>query len=358
MNDQRSLRYFLGGNTGGGFYSLYDSFVSLDDGNFLWIIKGGPGCGKSSFMKMIGAAAERAGLDVEYALCSGDPDSLDGVFIPDLKIAYTDGTSPHIADTHFAAADSAYLDLGIFYDLEAIAEHRDLLSRLYGQLRFSYDKTYALMHAAGALKENWQTQLICQSDKALALERAKGIAVREFGKRRHENGKITRRFLSAYTCHGLCALTDTMQTLCRRFYVFDNRLHLGEACLDDIAAAAAEAGQDVIVCPNPLLPEHAEAVLIPAMSLGFVTSDSPLNQLADARHIRLDALIGNTQMRSLRPEIRLSERLSASLITEALASLAQAKHVHDEIERVYNPNVDFDGVYALVREHLEKLGLK
>ena len=70
-------RYFLGGNTASGFVSFYGQFCRGPE-DFLWVIKGGPGCGKSSFMKAIGKAAEQAGLDVEYVLCSGDPDSVDG----------------------------------------------------------------------------------------------------------------------------------------------------------------------------------------------------------------------------------------------------------------------------------------
>ena len=66
-------RYFLGANTGKGFVSLYDEFCKPESGNFLYVIKGGPGCGKSSFMKKIGKAAEDAGLDVEYVIAFSFP---------------------------------------------------------------------------------------------------------------------------------------------------------------------------------------------------------------------------------------------------------------------------------------------
>ena len=49
--------YFLGANTGGGFVSVYDEFCPPECGVFLWVLKGGPGCGKSSCMKAIGRAA-------------------------------------------------------------------------------------------------------------------------------------------------------------------------------------------------------------------------------------------------------------------------------------------------------------
>lgn len=92
-----NISYFLGANSYRGFYSLYDDLISLPDVSRLFIIKGGAGCGKSTFMKTIATAANDAGLDVERVLCSGDPESLDGIFIPRLKVAYVDGTAPHAA---------------------------------------------------------------------------------------------------------------------------------------------------------------------------------------------------------------------------------------------------------------------
>ena len=46
-------------------------------------------------MREIGRAMEEAGAAVEYLWCSGDPDSLDGVVIPELRCAVADGTPPH-----------------------------------------------------------------------------------------------------------------------------------------------------------------------------------------------------------------------------------------------------------------------
>ena len=40
-------RYFLGGNTASGFVSFYGQFCRGPE-DFLWVIKGGPGCGKST----------------------------------------------------------------------------------------------------------------------------------------------------------------------------------------------------------------------------------------------------------------------------------------------------------------------
>ena len=89
------ISYFLGANTPGGFYSLMDKLLDPAKARAIYILKGGPGCGKSTLMKRLGALAEEAGHRPEYIYCSGDPDSLDGLVLPDLAVAIADGTAPH-----------------------------------------------------------------------------------------------------------------------------------------------------------------------------------------------------------------------------------------------------------------------
>ena len=48
---------------------------------------GPSGSGKSTFMRIIADSARKAGMSVEYIHCSGDPDSLDGIRIPEKHIA-------------------------------------------------------------------------------------------------------------------------------------------------------------------------------------------------------------------------------------------------------------------------------
>ena len=97
--------YFLGACTPHGFYSYYTSL--LEEVDRLTIIKGGSGCGKSTFMRKIGSAAEARGLDVSYILCSSDLESLDAVLIPSLGIAFADGTAPHVAVTESIKVEQA-----------------------------------------------------------------------------------------------------------------------------------------------------------------------------------------------------------------------------------------------------------
>ena len=82
MSPVNSIQYFLGANSPTGFYSLYDQLLPPEQASAIYILKGGPGCGKSTLMRRVAALAQEAGEPVEYILCSGDPDSLDAILLP------------------------------------------------------------------------------------------------------------------------------------------------------------------------------------------------------------------------------------------------------------------------------------
>jgi hypothetical protein len=46
MPQNKSVHFFLGANTAGGFYSLYDKLLAPEEADRIYILKGGPGSGK------------------------------------------------------------------------------------------------------------------------------------------------------------------------------------------------------------------------------------------------------------------------------------------------------------------------
>lgn len=87
--------FFLGTNAPGAFLSHFQALLEPRTARKLYILKGGPGCGKSTLMRRFGQSFAKAGHPVVQIPCSSDPNSLDAVLIPDLGIAIADGTAPH-----------------------------------------------------------------------------------------------------------------------------------------------------------------------------------------------------------------------------------------------------------------------
>ena len=89
-------KYFLGANTPSGFISRFDHLYDPDDGWFAYILKGGPGTGKSTLMKRAAKEACSAQIKTQLIYCSSDPYSLDAVIFPEIKVCIVDGTAPHV----------------------------------------------------------------------------------------------------------------------------------------------------------------------------------------------------------------------------------------------------------------------
>lgn len=89
---------YPGNNTTEGFYSYYNYILGQREANRIICIKGGPGVGKSTFMRKIGETYLEKGEDVDFMHCSSDNNSLDGVVLKNRRIALIDATSPHVVD--------------------------------------------------------------------------------------------------------------------------------------------------------------------------------------------------------------------------------------------------------------------
>ncbi len=356
MLSPSSPRYFLGSNSRYGFHSLYHEFCPAEEGCFLNVIKGGPGCGKSSFMKRIGAAAEERGFAVEYVLCSGDPDSIDGVYLPALGLGYVDGTAPHSMDAIYPGSSAMYLDLGRFYDMAALKPHNKDIMDINRRYKSLYSAAYSYISAGTSALPRYYPGIWRQCEREKVQKKAEGFARREFKGSKEGKGRVQRRFLGSLGCKGRIFLSDSLVYGCQRLCVLDNELGMGHFYLEELLRLALAKSYDAIVCPDCLDPKLISSLLIPELSLALFCSDAlgePEVELY--RHIRLDAIANRETISALRPTLRRAKHLSRDYLSLATDTLAKAKALHDELEAVYNPHVDFDGVYREAEAHIKAL---
>ena len=92
-----SIDFFLGATTPAGFKGYFEP-LRHEPGMQMYLIKSGPGCGKSTLMKRLARAAEQRGELTQRIHCASDPDSLDGVILPGQHRAIVDATAPHVVE--------------------------------------------------------------------------------------------------------------------------------------------------------------------------------------------------------------------------------------------------------------------
>lgn len=335
--------FFAGANSGGGFQNLFHRMTDLEDTYDFMVLKGGPGVGKNTFMREIGRTMEQAGTPVEYLWCSGDPDSLDGLILPEIKCAVADGTSPHVIEPKYPAAVDRYVDLGRFYDLTAAKRDASAVKEATRVYQAAYVRAYHCLKAARQVELDTVSAVQETFDKARAERRIRGIIQRELRERGDQAGKTTFRFLGSITHKGFVWRFDSVDALCGRVYEFADSWELAGPGLARLHDAASAQGWDTIACLSPEDPCRIEHLLIPGLNLAFVTSRPGMDYgRKPHRRIRLDALAEPEG----KARLRFQTRMASVLREEAVLALRDAKANHDRLESVYNPYVDFDGVRA------------
>jgi hypothetical protein len=348
MTTEPQVRYFLGANSSHGFYSLYDQLIDPAHAKSIYILKGGAGCGKSSLMKRVAEQMEAAGLSVEYIYCSGDVNSLDAILIPEKKAAIIDGTAPHVFEPKYPGLVEHYVNLERCYDPKGLAPLRNEIIKCSNGYQSHYSRAYHCLSAAAEIEEDQRATLITPLLEEHIIKRTKGVLSRELkGKGKGAApGTVKQRFLSGITHDGAVCFFDTADVLCKRVYELADSYGLAHIMLTYLLTAAVAAGHDVIACPSPMTPGRLEHLLIPGLSLAFLTSSPAMKyDKRPARRIRLDAMADGELLRRSKPRLRFSKKVSAALVEEAVSSFGQAKAVHDELEVLYNPHVDFGEVY-------------
>ena len=106
-------KYFFAANSGDGFVGFHEELLRTAERVF--IIKGGPGTGKSKFLREVATRAEDNEKKTVYYYCSSDPDSLDAITV-DGRLLFIDGTSPHFVEPKLVGAKEEIINLGAFWD--------------------------------------------------------------------------------------------------------------------------------------------------------------------------------------------------------------------------------------------------
>ncbi len=350
-----TTHFFLGANSGQGFQNLFNRFCDREDLYDLVVLKGGPGAGKSTMMRTIGKAMEERGEQVEYLYCSGDPDSLDGIHIPRIRTAVVDGTAPHVIEPKYPAAVDRYVNLGQFYDIAAAKRDRADILHFTQAGSAAYRRAYRALGAARQMEDSAAALVTEGLDAVKLLRRTDGIIAREL-RGKGSGGGDDERFLGSLTCRGPVWRFDSVQTLCARIYMLQDTYSLAFPMLQRIHTAASAKGFRAVVCPDPEHPDRIQHLLLPELELAFVTSREGMAYTGPAyRRVRLDAMVDAAHYKRFKARLRFSARVADALREEGLEALREAKAAHDQLEAVYHPHVDFNGVDQMVREELTRI---
>ena len=344
--------FFLGASTPEGFHSLFSELYSPEQGWRLYIIKGGPGTGKSTLMKKIARECDRRGFFCERIFCSSDPKSLDAVIIPSLKISIADGTAPHVLEPLYPGVSEKLVDLGQFRNDRLLQKNRDIIIEKTKENSFYHKKCTGFLYAARSC-ENDTASVVLPALKMGTLHKfSEKLAQLKLGSAEEPGGEIRRRLLRAYTSEGVRAFYDTYSELAEdSVALYDSFGCASAVLLKVIALKANEKGIGGFICHSPLFPDtNPEQLIFPSLSLGF-TLKSKEDTLPAALSVDCMRFYDKAYLSRHKNRLAFNRRSRDEMLSGAVDALKKAKAVHDELEAFYIGAMDFDAM----NEYSEKI---
>ena len=351
----QSVDFFLGTTTPVGFHGYFQE-LGQEPGMQLYLIKSGPGCGKSTMMKQL---AQLSSGPVQRIHCSSDPDSLDGVVFCDKKAAILDATAPHTMEPLAPGADEVVVSLYHTMSVEDLHPHREEIRTLFARNASLRSRAARYIASAGSLLLDSRRAEACSTDFEKARRYVKRLCARLLPR---QNGPGTEqiRLLSAITPQGPIFYTDTIRALADRAVVFRDEYGAASRFLmEQIHDEALARGYEIITCPCALHPEEKiDHILIPSLQLAFLTDNSwhPV-ALPGQQSVRCTRFLDRSNLSGFWARLRFNSRAAQELIQQSTALMASAKSCHDELESYYRAAVNFETVEQITRDCARVLGL-
>lgn len=314
------IECFAGANTSIGFYSGFDGIFSLAKKTFF--IKGAPGTGKSGLMKRILERQRSLGHTVSAFHCSSDPDSLDGVIDETISGAVIDATAPHTYDPPYPGATGAILSMGDFLDEGALYADINKIEAINREMKRAFHAACQYLKCASDIERANEASEDARLADTLSDEILSHLPKGSIC------GVQRTFFLDAYTHKGRVSYLNTFDKGNVISVPAPFPAHI-DVLLRALSHKARLLGQDVILFPSPVSPDKIAHLYLPDIPL-LITSEE------------LDGAQGVYGAYQKSPAYRPGDKALYDALTEkASAAMGEAKRLHDELEEVYTPRMDF-----------------
>lgn len=355
--------YFPGNNTPEGFFSYYSYILNQEEAKRIYCIKGGPGSGKSTFMRSIGEEFLKQGMNVDFLHCSSDSNSLDGVVIKNKRIAFIDATSPHAVEPVNPGAIDEIINLGELWETKSLSAAKRDIVRLNNETGRCFKRAYNMLAAASSVYRIMETEYDrCINNAEIYRTVAEILDCEfEFSSLSLCCGSRKKFFASAITPEGNVNYIKSLIKDYKRVYLINTAVGLNAGMMFNILSEGAiYRGINVEEFYCPMKPaDKIEHILFPDERIAFITC----NEYHDIEPWELDAgeimLLDLTDMVScekIEKDMSRNEEEFRRLLEQGIEYIRAAHRKHDELEAIYIPAMDFEKIDTLRADIIEKTG--
>ncbi len=349
-------KMFLAANSADGFVNYFKDYTKNKSDWYTYIIKGGPGTGKSSFMKKVAAIAAENGEKVTVSPCSSDTSSLDAVMLQEKKIMILDGTSPHTVDPVFPGVSDEIINFGEFWNKDTLLKEKENIIEISKINKKFHKKASLCINAAGKVKRDNMKIALLATDIENTVDYAQKQA-NKYLKNTYGTPSETVCCLNGVTPSGEVCFSDTIDSLAENKIVISDELStVSNIFLSIVRDIALSKGYSIITVKNNILPnEKIDHVIIEDANLAFCTSTKNSVISSNKRNIRAERFMNETKLSEYEKRIKFNKKLEKEFLNQAVLSLKQAKDSHDKLEEYYINAMDFNKANEYTEKFLAQL---
>ncbi len=349
------MNFFAASNSADGFKNYYkECFERVDR---LLIIKGGPGTGKSTFMRRVADMAEARGGSVERYFCSSDHTSLDGVMFDcgGEMVGIIDGTYPHPYIERLPGLREEIINTGVFWDRKILKKNGDKIRELSQKKSQCYDMAYAYLRACGNLNEVYNSY---------------GKSKINIPKMNSAADRLMKTIPSGQHFCALPALVNCIGMLGRAhlesFEQDADKIYLivgdygGEEYLRMIFESAKQKNLCVRVAQSPIYYRELDGIYLEDSRLWFVKDAALPEEIREKyrdkiRLINMGRFYPSGGQEKNKKEMKYCKRLLQLCVAGAEGELEGAGVYHFELEQIYKSAMDFERLESFTSDFCKEL---
>jgi hypothetical protein len=346
--------YFAAANSTRGFVSFFSEVFSPDALDEILIIKGGPGTGKSRFLRDIAAYYESIGEKVTYFLCSSDPQSLDGILIEGIKKAIIDGTAPHMKDPVYPVAVERILNLADFCDPIPLKAKKEKIRDLNKQKANAFKRAYSFLRAAGEVEK----EIYHSVENDILYTKMESAAYRFCHKYLKEEAVFSEdiRLISAVNHVGFMML-DSYDAEATIVCGVDNSKGLSWLFLREVYRIAKEMNKKVLISYDPLFPDRLNGIFFVKEKICIRVAEEKGNESYE-HYINMGRFINKNISGVGKNRIRFAQKCRMALLAGAVEQFGLAKENHMKLESIYSAHMDFKAKEMFTDRFIKQLQLE
>ena len=331
---------FASSNSFLGFRSYFDQAFPSHAFDRIFVIKGGPGTGKSTLMKKCAALADALSADTEKIFCSSDPKSLDGVImrLSDHKVAILDGTAPHERDAVIPGAVDTLVNLGVTWNEELLTSHREEIIHLNRKKSEEYSHAYTELGFSFKYWSKIKAEYIKRIDKKRTSELSQGTSPYAVSS---SDPNFGNRLISSFSRDGYSSvkLEDDLKV---NFSICGNPISASILCTE----LARRAGVHQGLLLSPLDPDICEG-FYGSDGIQFTIHDGGQKKIYSDDYFDLgDEAI--SRIKYFEENMRIHAERGAM-------HLSRASEHHFALEDIYTPCMNFEVIDKITEEILERI---